>query len=133
MEGWSIGIGAVIGSLAWLYQKAWDRRVQRAAIYEKIVRLLPAITLTGLDPKKLDQMLEEGRVLWLHAPDDVVLAFQAWMASIQNGKADDEPRLKDGFLMKMRQDLTYRSALIPRFWNTAMGACVFPVLHARRR
>lgn len=133
MEGWSIVIGAVIGSLAWLYQKAWDRRVQRAAIYEKIVRLLPAITLTGLDPKKLDQMLEEGRVLWLHAPDDVVLAFQAWMASIQNGKADDEPRLKDGFLMKMRQDLTFRSALIPRFWKTAMGAGDFPVLHARRR
>lgn len=133
MEGWSIVIGAVIGSLAWLYQKAGERRAQRAAIYEKIVRQLPSVTVEGLNSEGLNEMLEEGRVLWLHAPDDVVLAFQAWMASIQNGKADDETKLKDGFLMKMRQDLTFRSALIPRFWKTAMGAGDFPVLHARRQ
>lgn len=132
MNEWSFVIGALIGSVAWLYQKAWERRSQRAAIYEKIVRLLPAITLEGLDTEKLDQMLEEGRVLWLHAPDDVVLAFQAWMASIQNGKAEDEPQLKDVFLMKMRRDLTFRSAVMPRFWNTAMRGGDFPVLHARR-
>jgi len=91
------------------------------------------VTVEGLNSEGLNEMLEEGRVLWLHAPDDVVLAFQAWMASIQNGKADDETKLKDGFLMKMRQDLTFRSALIPRFWKTAMGAGDFPVLHARRQ
>ena len=46
MNGWSIVLGAVIGSLAWLYQKAWERRTQRAAIYEKIVRQLPSVTAT---------------------------------------------------------------------------------------
>lgn len=132
MEGWSIVIGAVIGSLAWLYQKAWERRSQRAMVYEKIVRLLPSITLAGLDAKKLDQMLEEGRVLWLHAPDNVVLPFQAWMAAIQNGDELNEPRVKDEFLAKMRRDLTFRSAVIPRFWTTAMGVGDFPVLHARK-
>jgi hypothetical protein len=132
MEGWSIVIGAVIGSLAWLYQKAWERRAQRAVIYEKIVRYLPSVTVQRLDLEKLDEMLEEGRVLWLHAPDDVVLAFQAWTVSVQNGDADHEPRLKDEFLMKMRRDLTFHSAVIPRFWKTAMGTGDFPVLHARR-
>ncbi|QJY32170.1 hypothetical protein HND92_03655 [Diaphorobacter sp. JS3050] len=132
MGEWSFAFGAFIGSIAWLYQKAWERRGQRSAIYEKIVRLLPSITLAGLDVEKLDQMLEEGRVLWLHAPDDVVLAFQSWMATIQNGDAFNEPRLKDEFLAKMRHDLTFRAAVIPRFWTTRMGAGDFPVLHARK-
>ena len=132
MGEWSIVVGAFIGSVAWLYQKAWERRTQRAAIYEKIIRFLPAITLQRLDPEKLDQMLEEGRVLWLHAPDEVVLAFQAWMAAIQNSDVLNEPRLKDEFLARMRKDLTFRAALIPRFWKSSMGVGDFPVLHARR-
>ncbi|TSE35324.1 hypothetical protein Tfont_02298 [Tepidimonas fonticaldi] len=132
MNEWSFVIGALIGSVAWLYQKAWERRSQRAAVYEKIVRLLPSVTLAGLDHKKLDQMLEEGRVLWLHAPDDVVLAFQVWMATIQNGDAVNEPRLKDEFLAKMRHDLTFRAAVVPRFWKTRMGVGDFPILHARK-
>ena len=132
MNEWSFVVGALIGSVAWLYQKAWERRIQRTAVYENIVRLLPSVTLSGLDPQKLDQMLEEGRVLWLHAPDNVVLAFQAWMASVQSGDAANEPRLKDEFLAKMRHDLTFRAAVIPRFWSTRMGIGDFPVLHARR-
>lgn len=132
MSEWSFVLGALIGSVAWLYQKAWERRSQRAAVYEKIVRLLPSVTLAELDPKNLDQMLEEGRVLWLHAPDDVVLAFQAWMTAIKNGDVLNEPRLKDKFLARMRTDLTFRSAVIPRFWKTAMGVGDFPVLHARK-
>lgn len=43
MIDWSIFASALIGSVAWLYQKAWERRSQRAAIYEKIVRLLPSV------------------------------------------------------------------------------------------
>ncbi|MBP8276403.1 MAG: hypothetical protein KAX55_05885 [Propionivibrio sp.] len=132
MNDWSIVLGALIGSVAWLYQKAWERRSQRAALYEKIVRLLPAVTLERRNPQQLDQMLEEGRVLWLHAPDDVVRAFQAWMAAIQNADAVNEPRLKDTFLAQMRRDLTFQSALIPRFWTTRMGVGDFPVLHARK-
>jgi len=132
MNDWPIVIGALIGAVAWLYQKAWERRSQRAAVYEEIVRLLPSVTLAGLDHEKLGQLLEEGRVLWLHAPDDVVLAFQAWMATIQNGDAPNEPRLKDEFLAKMRHDLTFRAALVPRFWKSRMGVGDFPVLHARR-
>ena len=60
MIDWSIFASALIGSVAWLYQKAWERRSQRAAIYEKIVRLLPSVTQERLNPQKLDQMLEEG-------------------------------------------------------------------------
>lgn len=133
MEGWSIVIGAVIGSLAWLYQKAWERRAQRAVIYEKIVRYLPSVTVERLDLGKLDEMLEEGRMLWLHAADDVVLAFQKWMAAIQMGDAQHEPGLKDEFLARMRRDLTFQSALIPGFWTTRMSVGDFPVLHARKQ
>lgn len=132
MSEWSLVIGALIGAVAWLYQKAWERRSQRAAVYEQIVRLLPSVTLAGLDHQKLDQMLEEGRVLWLHAPDNVVLSFQAWIAAIQNGDDFNEPRLKDEFLGKMRRDLTFSSAIWPRFWKTRMGAGDFPVVHARK-
>lgn len=133
MEGWSIVIGAVIGSFSWLYQKAWERRVQRAAIYEKIVRQLPSVTVDGLNPTVLNQMLEEGRVLWLHAPDKVVFAFQKWMAAIQMSDALHEPGLKDEFLVKMRKDLTFQSALVPGFWTTRMSVGDFPVLHARKK
>lgn len=132
MIDWSIFASALIGSVAWLYQKAWERRSQRAAIYEKIVRLLPSVTQERLNPQKLDQMLEEGRVLWLHAPDDVVLAFQAWMNAIQHAQASNESCLRDGFLMRMRRDLTFRAAVIPRFWSTRMGVGDFQLMHARR-
>lgn len=133
MEGWSIVLGAVIGSLAWLYQKAWERRTLRAAIYEKIVRQLPSVTVEGLNAEGLNEMLEEGRVLWLHAPDKVVLAFQKWMAAIQMSNAQHEPALKDEFLAQMRRDLTFQSALIPGFWTTRMSVGDFPVLHARKQ
>lgn len=129
---WSIVIGAAIASLAWLYQKAWERRTQRAVIYEKIVRYLPSVTVERLDLEKLDELLEEGRVLWLHAPDDVVLAFQKWMAAIQADEGQQEPVLKDKFLAQMRRDLTFRAALMPRFWSSRMSVGDFPVMHARK-
>lgn len=44
MNEWSFVVGALIGSVAWFYQKAWERRIQRTAVYEKIVRLLPSVT-----------------------------------------------------------------------------------------
>ena len=132
MIDWSIFASALIGSVAWLYQKAWERRSQRAVIYEKIVRLLPSVTQERLNPQKLDQMLEEGRVLWLHAPDDVVLAFQAWMNAIQHAEASHESCLRAGFLMRRRRALTLRAAVVPRFWSTRMGVGDFPVMHARR-
>ena len=132
MNDWSIAIGALIGAVAWLYQKAWERRSQRAAVYEEIVRLLPSVTLAGLDHEKLDQMLEEGRVLWLHAPDDVVLAFQAWMKIIQSSDAVNEACLKDKFLAKMRHDMTFRAAIVPSLWKSRMGAGDFPILRARK-
>ena len=132
MESWSIAVGAAFGTVAWLYQKAWDNRVQRAAIYVSIVRKLPSMTVEGRNSKGINEMLEEGRVLWLHAPDEVVMAFQKWMLAIQNNDVLNEPVCKDGFLSAMRHDLTFQAALIPKFWTTKMTTGDFPIMHARK-
>lgn len=132
MESWSIVVGAAFGTVAWLYQKAWDRRIQRATIYENIVRKLASLTVEGLNPEGLNEMLEEGRVLWLHAPDEVVMAFQKWMIAIQNNDVQNEPSCKDGFLSAMRRDLTFQAALVPKFWTTKMTTGDFPIMHASK-
>jgi len=90
------------------------------------------MTVEGRNSKGINEMLEEGRVLWLYAPDEVVIAFQKWMLAIQNNDVQNEPGCKDGVLSAMRRDLTFQAALVPKFWTTKMTTGDFPIMRARK-
>ena len=70
MDFWGVAVGALIGSAAWIYQRVWEHQEKRVLRYRELVDRLPAFTVTGLDPKLMDEAMMECRRLWLSAPDD---------------------------------------------------------------
>jgi hypothetical protein len=47
MDFWGLTVPAIIGAVAWIYQRAWDRQQRRIERYETILDSLPGFwTLT---------------------------------------------------------------------------------------
>jgi len=53
-EAGAIIVAALFASLAWVYQKAWDRHERRVKQYEDILDEWPAFTVTGFNPDRID-------------------------------------------------------------------------------
>lgn len=117
---WALTMPAAIGAIAWLYQKTWERHERRMKQYEGILDELPAFTVGGLDPDRIDRAIAIHRHLWLLGPDGVVRAFENFMRTVEgSGGSDEERELALGrFVIAMRKDATFFSALVPRFRTT---------------
>ena len=116
---WVITLPATVAALAWLYQKTWERHERRLAQYESIVDELPAFTVLQKDEDRIDRALSVHRRLWLIAPDDVVRAFEAFMDATRAGSSEEQRAIALGkFVISMRRDASFLSALVPRFRTT---------------
>ena len=78
---------------------------------------LPGFTVSGLSADRIDRALTVHRRLWLLGPDQVVRAFEAFVVTVEGApKPDEVKELALGeFVIAMRRDATFLSALIPRF------------------
>jgi hypothetical protein len=54
-ELWALAATAGIGAVAWLYQRAWDRRQLRLDRYQAFVDRLPGFTVANRDAVKMDE------------------------------------------------------------------------------
>ena len=52
-------IATVIGAVAWIYQRAWDRQEIRIERYHAIIDLLSGFTQDHLSPDEIDEALRE--------------------------------------------------------------------------
>src|SRR5215216_1642160 len=107
-------MGAAIASAAWIYQRAWDHREKRIARYLEVVDQLQAFTVGQLDPDRMDKAISELRRLWLAAPDDVVVAYEAFLDAVEGNVPDPEGKLS-ACIAAMRNDATFSAVLFPRF------------------
>ncbi|HWM31014.1 MAG TPA: hypothetical protein VNO69_04865 [Methyloceanibacter sp.] len=133
---WGLVLAALIGSFAWVYQKAWDRQQARIASYQQIVDMLPGFTVRHLDADKIDAALNEVRRLWLFAPDDVVRAGNAFLATIRDDQSSTDEvreRVLADFVLAMRRDASFTSSLWPRFFRTSLSAKDVRLQSAARR
>jgi hypothetical protein len=112
-------VAAGIGAASWIYHKAWDRQQARILRYEEIVKRLQAFTQGQHDPDQIDEVLIELHRLYLFAPDDVVLAANAFLEAAAKGETK-RPALGKLFLA-MRNDASFRSILVPRFRNSQLS------------
>ena len=114
---WTLTIPTLIGSIAWLYQKAWERQERRIKQYEEVIELLPYFTSASLSVEKMNAALSVFRKLWLTGPDEVIKKFERFSAALedqQNSNEDREMAL-GAFVLCMRNDATFLSVLKPRF------------------
>jgi hypothetical protein len=131
---WALTVPAIIGAAAWLYQKTWERHERRLQQYEAILDELPAFTTAGLNADRIDKAMAAYHQLWLYGPDDVVRAFAAFLATVEEPpKPDSVKELALGnFVVAMRRDVGFLSALIPRF-RTSLRANEFKLKSASRK
>lgn len=131
MEILSVTIAAVIASIAWLYQKAWERQERRVDRYRKIIDRLPAFTEGNLDPTEINNAIKEVHRLWLFAPDPVVEASER-ILDIAEGSAKKDQNVVGECIIAMRRDASFSAALIPRFWTTRLTPNRFKIRSANR-
>lgn len=116
MDFWGIAVGATIASLAWIYQRAWERQDKRVAQYQEILDRLDAFTDGGLDKEGIAASLIKFRRLWLFAPDEVIRATED-VLDVAAGQNLD-PLAAGKCVIAMRQDASFFAVLFPRFWRT---------------
>lgn len=129
----AIVIAALIGAGAWVYQKAWDRQQQRIASYQQIVDHLPGFTVNQRNPNEVDAALREFRRLWIFAPDEVIRTGNAFIDTVRTGVQvpdEDKKRALAEFVLAMRRDATFSSALVPSFFRTALSVRDLPLDYA---
>lgn len=80
---WALTVPVVVGAMAWLYQKSWERHERRLKQYEDILDELPAFTTDGLNVDRIDRAISVHRHLWLYGPDNVVRAFEEFLATVE--------------------------------------------------
>ena len=131
MASWGVAVAALLGAVAWIYQRAWDRQQARVARYQKILDSLPGLTQERLNPDQIDAILNEVRCLWLFAPDDVVKTANSFLNAAETG--DRKPPALSQFILAMRRDASFEAALFPRFFRSKLGPDdVGRILHATR-
>lgn len=131
MELWGIAIAAAIASVAWLYQRAWERQERRVLRYQEVLDRLPFFTEGGLNPEKQNEAVAELHRLWLSAPDDVVRAGEHFLDAVE-GKIPDAEKALGEYVLAMRRDASLRSSIIPRFWQTDISSEQFRLRSAKR-
>jgi hypothetical protein len=131
---WALTFPAIIGAVAWLYQKTWERHERRLKQYEAILDELPAFTTASLDPERIDKVISVYRHLWLLGPDYVVRAFENFLNAVEEQSSSDSTRelALGNFVVAMRRDAGFLSAIIPRF-RTSLRADEFRLKSASRR
>lgn len=122
MTVWGIlgaAFAAVIASVAWVYQRAWERHEKRVIRYNEVMDRLLAFTHEGRDPQRQNELIAEHHRLWLFASDDVIRAGERFLDGAE-GKLVDPDRAMTEYALAMRRDSTLKAALIPRFWTTKL-------------
>lgn len=131
MNLWALTIPALIGAIAWLYQKAWERLDRRVKQYEEIIDALPGFTEGGLDAAKINAAIAMTRRLWILAPDNVVQALHAFFHSIENSKGHAESaRALGELILAMRRDASLWAVLFPRPGKSHLHADDFRLFSA---
>jgi hypothetical protein len=112
---WGLAIAAAIGSVAWIYQRAWERHQVRIERYQAILDRLSGFKKDKLDPDQIDETIKEVRRLWLFAPNDVVRAANAFIEAAEKNESK-RPSLGK-LVIAMRRDASFHAALFPRFYR----------------
>jgi len=131
MDFWGLTVPAIIGAVAWIYQRAWDRQQRRIERYETILDSLPGFTQDRLDADQIDAALTEFRRLWLFAPDDVITAANAFIEAAQMGQTK-RPALSK-LVLAMRRDVSFKAVLLPRFSDNLGEKDVGDIIAAKRK
>lgn len=130
MDLWGVAVGAVVASLAWIYQRSWEHQEKRMLMYRAIIDSLPNFMEGQLDSDGMNKALIEGRRLWLSAPDDVVQSYER-LLDVAEGRTTD-PCALGKCISAMRRDSTYSAVLFPRFWRTKLTNGDFRVRTAKQ-
>lgn len=133
-------IGALLAGLGWLYQKTWERQDARIKSYQVIIDSLPSFVVGRFDSENVnirnanEMIVEEAqseyRRLWLFAPDSVVRAGHAFFASTVEGELPSLNReaTLQNFVLEMRKDSSFQSAVLPRFFTTKLSSDIFKLI-----
>jgi hypothetical protein len=103
---------AFIGSIAWLYQRAWERATLRIELYQEILDSLEGFFEGSHDAEKINYAIRISRKLWLEAPDEIVRAINDFFEAIKNS-GDTHDKFAHMVLL-MRKNSSVWDALIPR-------------------
>jgi len=120
---WALAVSGALAGLGWFYQKAWDRREQRLDHYFGIIDRLPAFLATPPNFQDINATITEIRRLWIVGPNDVVRAANAFLEIIEGAKPQEEKEnALRAFILAMRRDSTFASALVPRFFHNKLSS-----------
>jgi hypothetical protein len=133
MSLWPIAATALIGAIAWFFQRAWERQQIKQSSYRIILDSLPAFTSAGLNPDLIDKAISEMRCLMLYAPENVVMAAEHFLEGSEKSlpAAEMERRLS-AFIISMRNDCSFWSALRPTFWSSSLTSTKLAMKAATR-
>lgn len=110
---------ALIGAVAWIYQKSYDRQEFRRQSYQRVLENLPSFLESTVSAEGITRTLAEFRSMLLFAPDDVIEAAESFAESVRYGPGHEASMEKLNALVSgMRRDCTFTAALLPRLWTT---------------
>jgi hypothetical protein len=120
---WALAASAALAGLGCFYQKAWDRRERRLEHYFGIIDRLPAFLAAAPSSHEMNATITEIRRLWIVGPNDVVRAANAFLEIIDGVRPQEEKeKALRAFILAMRRDSTFASALAPRFFRNKLSS-----------
>jgi len=112
-ELWPLIATAVFGLLAWIYEKTWTRRAERAKYYGDIIDGFDGFLLNTRDySDKRNAAIRALRHCWLSAPVYVVRAGNKFLEAAKGDGAHAELAWKE-FVLAMRKDTSLLAVLNP--------------------
>lgn len=143
MEVLAIPIAAFIASVAWIYQRGWERQERRLMRYERLMDLAKYFADSGGENKKeedikksceyiqkREEFIAEVSRLWISAPPDVVRAGEAFLKAVQTGK--EAERALGEYVIAMRKDSYIRSVIFPCSCHEPLRASEFTLWKANK-
>jgi len=124
---------AILGSVAWLYQRAWERATIRMKFYQEIVDNLEGFFENSPDcgateaektkqkkekQEKINQAIRVSRKLWLEAHSEIVKAINEFFEAVKSS-GDSHEKFAQMILL-MRKHSTVRAALVGRWFSCSL-------------
>jgi hypothetical protein len=112
---WKVALPALAAVAAWYFNERsklqWEQFKRKEENYKELLRCLKGFYTTTADQALEDQFLHQVNLCWLYAPDPVIHAAYAFLATVHTGAktTDAEKELVCGRLVQaIRSDLLSR-------------------------
>ena len=130
---WKLAFPALAAIVAWFVNEraklSWEQYKRKEENYKELLRCLRGFYVATQDKTLKDQFLHQVNLLWLYAPDDVVVAAYDFLDSVKTGSTSssvEKDSAAGAVVATVRRDLLSRRIVS----RTSMDKSKFRHFHA---